>query len=31
MEKNINIEKIKDSIVIIIPETELISYNNNPN
>lgn len=29
-QKNLNIEKIKDSIVIIIPENELISYKNNP-
>lgn len=30
MNKSINIEKVKDSIVIIIPETELISYKDNP-
>lgn len=30
MNKSINIEKVKDSIVIIIPENKLISYKNNP-
>jgi len=28
--KNININEIKKSIVIIVPEKELISYKNNP-
>jgi predicted glycosyltransferase involved in capsule biosynthesis len=28
--KSLNIEKIKKSIVVVIPEKKLIKYNNNP-
>jgi hypothetical protein len=30
VDNKINIEQIKKSIVIIVPEEELISYKNNP-